>query len=322
MTRAIITPVVSGETYDVKVRARTMAGKYSAYSATSQITIPTYSTAPAVPTSPSATSDPLSITIKWTNPADKDLKGVEIYYSTTSGSGFSLLTSIDGVPSTAQEFDWNYEDALSLNQTYYFKIRSVNTSGVASGYTSEVSAQFSTIGTGDVTMNAISDISGSMVSSVYNAESTTQDAISYSASGSGSPSTLTGYMAAEVTLGTIDSSVAGFLISANALASKRTVATNKYSYAIVLQKLPSNAYWTKAAASGNYATVLGTADTTGASATGGIQGSFSTQFLDDATGVTGTTGTKYGLFIWETTETTDQYWIFGGTGLTVTELKR
>ena len=98
MTRAIITPVVSGETYDVKVRARTMAGKYSAYSATSQITIPTYSTAPAVPTSASATSDPLSITIKWTNPADKDLKGVEIYYSTTSGSGFSLLTSIDGVP--------------------------------------------------------------------------------------------------------------------------------------------------------------------------------------------------------------------------------
>ena len=130
-------------------------------------------------------------------------------------------------------------------------------------------------------------------------------------------------MAAEVTLGSIDSSVAGFLISANALASKRTVSTNKYCYAIVLQKLPSNAFWAKSAASGNYAAVLGTANDTGASSTGGIQGSFSTQFLDDATGVTGTTGTKYGLFIWETTEeAAKQYWIFGGTGLTITELKR
>tara|TARA_R100000664_G_scaffold20370_1_gene29559 strand:+ start:527 stop:1483 length:957 start_codon:yes stop_codon:yes gene_type:complete len=318
MTKMIITPVVSGETYDVKVRARTMAGKYSAYSAVSQITVPTFSTAPAAPTSPSATSDPLSITVKWTNPADKDLKGVEIYVSTSSGSGFSLLTSIDGVPSTAQEFDWNYEDSLSLNQTYYFKIRSVNTSGVASGYTSEVSAQFSTVGTTDVTMNAISDISGSMVSNIFNPESSTQDAIQYNSS----TNILNGYMAAEVTLGTIDSSVAGFLVSANALASKRTIATNKYAYAIVLQKLPSNTYWTKAAASGNYATFLGTADETGASSTGGIQGSFSTAFLDDATGVTGTTGTKYGLFLYETTETTDQYWVFGGTGLTVTELKR
>ena len=318
MTKMIITPVVSGETYDVKVRARTMAGKYSAYSAVSQITVPTFSTAPAAPTSPSATSDPLSITVKWTNPADKDLKGVEIYVSTSSGSGFSLLTSIDGVPSTAQEFDWNYEDSLSLNQTYYFKIRSVNTSGVASGYTSEVSAQFSTVGTTDVTMNAISDISGSMVSNIFNAESSTQDAIQFNSSSN----ILNGYMAAEVTLGAIDSTVAGFLVSANALASKRTIDTNKYAYAIVLQKLPSNTYWTKAAASGNYATFLGTADATGASSTGGIQGSFSTAFLDDATGVTGTTGTKYGLFLYETTETTDQYWVFGGTGLTVTELKR
>tara|TARA_B100001250_G_scaffold414315_1_gene451901 strand:- start:3368 stop:4339 length:972 start_codon:yes stop_codon:yes gene_type:complete len=323
MTKTIITPVVSGETYDVKVRARTMAGKYSAYSATSQITIPTYSTAPAVPTSPSATSDPLSITIKWTNPADKDLKGVEIYYSTSSGSGFSLLTSIDGVPSTAQEFDWNYEDALSLNQTYYFKIRSVNTSGVASGYTSEVSAQFSTIATGDVTMNAISNISGSIVTYNSNAESTTQDAITYSANGTGSDSTtFNGYMVSEITLGAIDSSIAGFLINANALASKRTIGTAKYAYAIVLQKLPTNAFWTKAAASGNYAVFLGTGDATGQSSTEGIQGSFSSSFLDDATGVTGTTGSKYGLFLYEPTETTDQYWVFGGTGLTVTELKR
>tara|TARA_B100000073_G_scaffold246583_1_gene207015 strand:- start:2020 stop:2922 length:903 start_codon:yes stop_codon:yes gene_type:complete len=300
-----------------------MAGKYSAMSSISQITVPTKTSAPGNVTSHSATSDPISITIKWTNPSDTDLKAVEIYYSTSSGSGFSLLASVDGVPGTVNEFNWNYEDTLSLNQTYYFKLRAVNTSLVAGSYTTEINAQFSTIGTGDVTMNAISNISGSIVSYNSNAESTTQDAITYSANGTGSDSTtFNGYMAAEITLGAIDSSIAGFLITANALASKRTIGTAKYAYAIVLQKLPSNAYWTKSAASGNYAVFLGTGDATGQSSTEGIQGSFSSSFLDDATGVTGTTGSKYGLFLYEPTETTDQYWVFGGTGLTVTELKR
>ena len=110
MTRAVISGVATGTQYDVKVRARNMAGKYSAMSAISQITIPTKTSAPGNVTSHSATSDPISITIKWTNPSDTDLKGVEIYYSTSSGSGFSLLASVDGVPGTVNEFNWNYED--------------------------------------------------------------------------------------------------------------------------------------------------------------------------------------------------------------------
>ena len=210
-----------------------------------------------------------------------------------------------------------------LNQTYYFKLRSVNTSNVASSYTSEVTAQFSTVQTSDVTMNAISDTSGSIVSYNANGESSTQDSISFSANGTGSDATtLQGFMASEVTLGTIDSTVAGFLINANALVSKRTLGSSLHSYAIVLQKLACNSYWTKANASGNYAVFIGSSSSTGASTTDGVQGNFNTSFIDDATGITSTTGTKYGLFIYETTETTGQYWIFGGTGLTVTELKR
>ena len=49
---------------------------------------------------------------------------------------------------------------------------------------------------------------------------------------------------------------------------------------------------------------------TGYLETDGVQGNFNTSFIDDATGITSTTGTKYGLFIYETTETTGQYWIF------------
>ena len=68
---------------------------------------------------------------------------------------------------------------------------------------------------------------------------------------------------------------------------------------------------------------IGSSSSTGASTTDGIQGNFSVSFIDDATGITSTTGTKYGLFIYETTEESAvQWWVFGGTGLTVTELKR
>tara|TARA_Y100000114_G_C11732590_1_gene314419 strand:+ start:60 stop:1034 length:975 start_codon:yes stop_codon:yes gene_type:complete len=324
MTKVVLSPATSGKTFNVKVSAINDVGVHSTVSSPSNITIATYSTAPALPTSISASSDDHAITIFFTNPADRDLKGVEIWYATSSGGSLSLIGSIDGAPGVAQEYNLNYDSAtFSLNQTYYFKLRSVNTSNVASAYTSEVTAQFSTVQTSDVTMNAISDTSGSIVSYNANGESSTQDSISFSANGTGSDATtLQGFMASEVTLGTIDSTVAGFLINANALVSKRTLGSSLHSYAIVLQKLASNSYWTKANASGNYAVFIGSSSSTGASTTDGVQGNFNTSFIDDATGITSTTGTKYGLFIYETTETTGQYWIFGGTGLTVTELKR
>jgi len=320
MTKVVLSPATSGKTFNVKVSAINDVGVHSTVSSPSNITIATYSTAPALPTSISASSDDHSITIFFTNPADRDLKGVEIWYATSSGGSLSLIGSIDGAPGVAQEYNLNYDSAtFSLNQTYYFKLRSVNTSNVASSYTSEVTAQFSTVQTSDVTMNAISDTSGSIVSYNVNGEVSTQDAIQFNSSSN----ILNGYMASEVTLGTIDSSVAGFLINANAHISKRTVSTNKYAYAIILQKLPTNTYWTKANASGNYAVFIGSSSSTGASTTDGVQGNFSVSFIDDATGITSTTGTKYGLFIYETTEESAvQWWVFGGTGLTVTELKR
>jgi len=322
MTKTIITPVVSGETYDVKVRARTMAGKYSAYSATSQITIPTYSTAPAVPTSASATSDPLSITIKWTNPADKDLKGVEIYYSTSSGSGFSLLTSIDGVPNTAQEFDWNYEDALSLNQTYYFKIRSVNTSGVASGYTSEVNGQFSTIATVDITLQAVSNMY-SAVTSGNQSLSTVANSITYSANSGGSTSTLQGIIAAEITLGTVGSDITGFAISATAMVQKKsTWSPNKYVTGVVLQKVAGNAYYEQATGFGSSAQFLGENEADSQDYADGSQSTYATNSIDSSGDVIGTTGSKYALFLYTNSEPSYSLGVFAGTGLTITELKR
>jgi hypothetical protein len=321
MTKLLLTPVTSGKTIDVKVRARNMAGNYSTFNTTQQVIVPASTSLPSTPTSLSASSDPLAITLFWTNPSNKDLKSVEIYYSTSSSGTKNLIGSIDAVRSANQEYNLVYDSVtFSQNQTYYFTVRAVNTSAVASSYTSEVTAAFASVNTSDITLNAVSGVFNSVVSSSVTGESTTQDSISYF-NGS-SVITLNGFMCNEITLGTIPSTVAGLLINANAMASKRTIATSKYAYAIVLQKLPSNSYYEKATDGGNFCTFLGSGDATSQSSTEGIQGNYSTSFIDSATGVTGTTGTKYALFLYETTETTDQYWIFGGSGLTVTELKR
>ena len=321
MTKLPITPVSSGKTYDVKVRARNMAGNYSAFNSVQQIGVPASTTAPTTPTSLSASSDPLAITLFWTNPSEKDLKSVEIYYSTSSGGTKNLIGSIDAVRSANQEYNLVYDSTtFTQNQTYYFTVRSINTSAVASGYSSETTAAFSSVNTNDITLNAVSGVFNSVVSSNLNAESSTQDSISYY-NGS-SVVTFNGYMAAEVTLGTVGTNVVGFLINANAMASKRTLPTTAYSFGIVLQKKPSNSYWELASDSGAYSMFLGTNATTGQGANSGIQGNYSTSFIDTATDITGTTGFKFALFLYDQNEAGGQYWIFGGTGLTVTELKR
>ena len=77
MTKVVLSPATSGKTFNVKVSAINDVGVHSTVSSPSNITIATYSTAPALPTSISASSDDHAITIFFTNPADRDLKGVE-----------------------------------------------------------------------------------------------------------------------------------------------------------------------------------------------------------------------------------------------------
>jgi|TARA_B100001540_G_scaffold284030_1_gene276008 hypothetical protein len=322
MTRAVISGVATGTQYDVKVRARNMAGKYSAMSAISQITIPTKTSAPGNVTSHSATSDPISITIKWTNPSDTDLKGVEIYYSTSSGSGFSLLASVDGVPGTVNEFNWNYEDTLSLNQTYYFKLRAVNTSLVAGSYTTEINAQFSTIGTVDITLQAISNMY-SAVTSNNQSLSTVANSITYSSNSGGSTSTLQGIIAAEITLGSISSDISGFAINASAMVQKKgTWSPNKYVTGVVLQKVAGNAYYEQATGFGSSASFLGDNVADSQDYADGAQATYSTNSIDSSGDVIGTTGSKYALFLYTNSEPSYNLGVFAGTGLTVTELKR
>ena len=323
MTRTILTPCVSGKTYDVKVRARNMAGKYSTISGISQITIPTKTGAPAAPTSVSATSDPISITIKWTNPADLDLKGVEIYYATSSGGSFNLIASVDGVPSTVNELGWNYEDSLSLNTTYYFKVRSVNTSLVASAYSAEVTAQFSTIATTDITLEAISNVYAAMLST-NSSISTIRDSITYSTNGGVSTTTLQGIMIAEITLGAISSDITGFHINASAMVQKKsTWSPNRYVTGVVLQNVSGETYYEQATGFGSSASFLGESVADSQDYTDGSQATYASTSVDSSGDMIGSSaGSKYGLFLYTNGEPSYSLGCFAGTAITVTELKR
>jgi hypothetical protein len=312
-------PVISGKTYNVQVASRNDAKYTSAYSTVQNITISGSTTPPSAPTSLTSSSDPLAITLFWNNASNSDLKSVEIYYATSSGGSFNLLGSIDAVRSTNQEYNLVYDaTTFSQNQTYYFKIRSVNYSNIASSYTSETSASFNTVNTNNVTQNAISNMFSSVQSG--NASiSTVRDTINYNSTSN----QLQGIMITTVTLGAIASDIAGFSIIANAMCQKKsTWSPNRYVTAVVLQEVAGNNYWEQATGFGSSAQFLGDQEPDSRNFDDGVQATFSTSSIDTSGDVIGTTGSKYGLFLYTNGEPSYSLGVFAGTGLSITELKR
>ena len=312
-------PVISGKTYNVQIAGRNDQKYTSAYSTVQNITIAGSTTPPSAPTSLTSSSDPLAITLFWNNAPNSDLKSVEIYYATSSGGSFNLLGSIDAVRSTNQEYNLVYDaTTFSQNQTYYFKIRSVNYSNVASSYTSETSASFNTVNTNNVTQNAISN----MFSSVQSGNaiiSTVRDTINYNSTGN----QLQGIMITTVTLGAIPSDIAGFSIVANAMCQKKSNwSPNKYVTAVVLQEVAGNNYWEQATGFGSSAQFLGDQEPDNRDFDDGVQATYSTSSIDTSGDVIGTTGSKYGLFLYTNGEPSYSLGVFAGTGLSITELKR
>jgi len=315
-------PVVSGQTIQVRVGAQNDVGFQSDMSAVQSIIINPSSTAPGVPTGFTISSTALSIVVSYVNPSNKDLRGVELWWSTSASGTYALYDTMGGVPGEESKFNLNWGDVVNgitfvLGTSYYFKLRAVSTSGVTSSYTVNSSGVYGTVDTGQVTVNAITTVHTDSITSTSAQLSSTGGSMPYS-----NGTTYNGTWIAQITLGTIPSSVAGFLIDATCMANKRTVATNTYAYCLVVQKVAGNNYWELAKGGSNFSAFLGTDDTTGGSTTSGFQGTYSASFTDNASDVVGTTGSMYGIFVWEVTETTGQYNVFGGSGISVTELKR
>lgn len=127
-----LSPLVDGVQYTFRVRAVTITGVRGAY-ATVTFTGGGDTTAPALPTSISATGGYKYITINWTNPADTDLNYVEIYENTSNTSSGASKVGISAGDSFTRT-------NLGLSQTRYYFLKSVDYSGNKSAFTSGVSA--------------------------------------------------------------------------------------------------------------------------------------------------------------------------------------
>jgi len=320
-------PVVSGQTIQVRVGAQNDVGFQSALSSPTSIIINPSTTAPGVPTSFTISSTALSIVISYINPINKDLRGVELWWSTSAGGTYVLYDTMGGVPGEESKFNLNWGDVVNgitfvLGTSYYFKLRAVSTSGVTSSYTANSSGVYGTVNTGQVTQNAISSMFNSVVSS--NASiSTVRDSISYSTNGGTTTSTLQGIIISEITLGAVDSGIAGFNLIANAMVQKKsTWSPNAYSTGVVLQKIAGESYYEQATGFGSSTSFLGEQEPSGQNFVDGVQATYSTSSIDTSGDVIGTTGSKYALFLYTNGEPSFSLGVFSGTGLTITELKR
>ena len=131
-TSIVLSPVIDGVSYTVRVRSVSVTGFRGAY-ASASATAGGDTSAPSAPTSVSATGGFKYITINWTNPANRDLNFVEIYENssnTTSGA------TVVGTSSGSAFVRTN----LGINVTKYYFLKAVDFSGNKSGFTSGVTA--------------------------------------------------------------------------------------------------------------------------------------------------------------------------------------
>ena len=131
-----ITPALGAVTYYTRVRAINELGIKSAF-VTANVTAIGDSTAPALPTALSATAGYKSISLEWTNPADKDFSNTEVYRATSSGGTYAEVATVGGGFGVKAEF---LNGGLADATAFYYKFKSVDYSGNKSAFTGVVSA--------------------------------------------------------------------------------------------------------------------------------------------------------------------------------------
>jgi hypothetical protein len=127
-----ITDVLSGVSYDVRVRCRNVHGVRGSYSSTANATVGGDTTAPATPATPTLTSTTGSNTLNWADNTETDLAGYEVWRHTSNSSGSA--TKVAFVKAN------RWIDTLATSgTTYYYWLKAVDTSGNASGFSSVAS---------------------------------------------------------------------------------------------------------------------------------------------------------------------------------------
>lgn len=132
LTSHSIAPTISTTLYDVRVRGVSGIGVKSDW-VEAQITSAADQVAPAIPTVVLATSGYRQNIVNWTNPSDLDFSFVQVYAHTSNNSGSAgIIGTIKGT-----EF---VHAGLSEEVTRYYWVKSVDTSGNVSGFSTVASA--------------------------------------------------------------------------------------------------------------------------------------------------------------------------------------
>jgi hypothetical protein len=124
------TGLQSGVTYYYRIRALNASGTSQYTAQASGKTTPLLPAAPTLPTSVAASST--SIAIGWADNSDNE-SGFQIERSLSANGGFTL------VGTTFSNSVSYFDDELSANTNYYYRIRAINTGGYST-YTSAVNA--------------------------------------------------------------------------------------------------------------------------------------------------------------------------------------
>ena len=135
-----------GASYDVRVKAVNEINVHSAYLTGSQ-TPATDTTAPSAPSPVSASGEFEQITINWTNPTVDDFSHIDVYRSTSSSGTYALIGKSAGT---------NFTDTnLAVSVTRYYKLKAIDYTGNASGYSSIVNATTTKVPSGGIADNAV-----------------------------------------------------------------------------------------------------------------------------------------------------------------------
>ena len=131
-TKHLISGTISSLVYNVRIRGVSGIGKKSAW-VSSSVTSVADTTAPAAPTSVSASPGFRQNIVNWTNASALDLSFVQVFASASNNSsGASIVGSTKGT-----EF---VHAGLAQSTLRYYWVKSVDTSGNVSGFSSVISA--------------------------------------------------------------------------------------------------------------------------------------------------------------------------------------
>jgi uncharacterized protein YjdB len=124
---------ISNGTVTAMATANDGSGVYGTFIITISVVVVPVTTSPNAPSGLNAlATSSTSISLTWQDNSS-DETGFEIYHSTTSGSGFTLLTT------TGASVTSFSHTGLTASNTHYYKVRSINGQG-NSAFTSEASA--------------------------------------------------------------------------------------------------------------------------------------------------------------------------------------